>query len=186
MADFRAALARTLAAEGGWVHDPRDPGQETYRGITRRDHPGWPGWAVIDERQKAGGDWQASLEHELGVLVAQVYRTYWDQVRGDALPDQALADELFDTAVNMGPGTACLLLQQTLNVLNRNGRAWPDLVEDAGFGPRTLAAALACCAGGEAALLVKVLNHLQGAKYVALMRRTPTLEAFARGWFART
>lgn len=186
MADFEPALQAVLRAEGGYGLDPRDPGAETYRGISRRAHPGWSGWTVIDERKRQGGDWQESLEHELAVLVAQVYRVYWDAIRGAAIVDQPLAATLFDAAVNLGAGTATLLLQQGLNALNRNGHAWPDIAEDAGFGERTLAAVAACCAGREAALLVKTFNHLRGAKYVALMRKNPTLEAFARGWIART
>lgn len=185
MADFAQALKLTLEAEGGWVHDVRDPGGETYRGLTRRDHPGWPGWPIIDERRRQGGEWRASLEHELGVLVTQAYRPYWDLTGGDAVPDQALAEAVFDAGVNMGPGTACLMLQQALNALNRNGRSWPDLVEDASMGPRTRAAVIACCAGGDAALLRKLFTHLRGAKYVALMRKTPSLEVFARGWLGR-
>ncbi|RYY16321.1 MAG: N-acetylmuramidase, partial [Cytophagaceae bacterium] len=48
MADFAKYLPTLLANEGGYCHDPRDPGGETYRGIARTYNPSWPGWSAID------------------------------------------------------------------------------------------------------------------------------------------
>ena len=48
MADFTKAYALTAAYEGGYVDDPEDAGGETYRGISRRYHPSWQGWQIID------------------------------------------------------------------------------------------------------------------------------------------
>ena len=38
------------------TNDPRDPGGMTAYGISRRFHPLWPGWALIDE----GVTWSSS------------------------------------------------------------------------------------------------------------------------------
>src|SRR3712207_6059069 len=52
---FDIALERTLEFEGWYSKHPADPGGETYRGIARRHHPSWPGWALIDEAKQRPG-----------------------------------------------------------------------------------------------------------------------------------
>ena len=39
MAHFERAIDKTLAWEGGYVNDPKDPGGETKYGISKRAHP---------------------------------------------------------------------------------------------------------------------------------------------------
>lgn len=41
-----------MIIEGGHHHDPDDPGGETYCGISRRYHPYWEGWAMLDKGEK--------------------------------------------------------------------------------------------------------------------------------------
>ena len=53
---------------------------------------------------------------------------------------EAIAAELFDTGVNMGPAVAATFLQRALSALNRNRSDYPDLVPDGRIGPATLAA----------------------------------------------
>ena len=45
---FEKAYAQTAKHEGGYAHDPADAGGETFRGISRKMHPGWPGWPAVD------------------------------------------------------------------------------------------------------------------------------------------
>ena len=45
---FEKAYAQTAKHEGGYVKDPADAGGETFRGISRRNHPAWPGWKCVD------------------------------------------------------------------------------------------------------------------------------------------
>ena len=181
VADFGKALARTLAHEGGYVFHAKDPGGETYQGVTRRDHPTWPGWVIIDERKAMGGDWQAGLHESLDVLVAQLMRTYWDAVRGDDIPDQGLAELAYDVAVNMGPGAAITMLQQGLAVLARRG----EVIVDGRFGGQTLAALRALDAR-DVAMLRSIMQALRGARYVAIALKRPESRAFIRGWMTRT
>lgn len=187
MASFEPALARTLAHEGGYVRDPVDRGGETYRGVARRYNPGWPGWARIDAARRGRG-FPASLDAD-GALQAEVATFYkshcWDKFQGDALPDQGVAEELFDTAVNLGVARAVEFLQRALNVLNRDATLYDDLVVDGGFGPKSLAALRAYLKKDSPALLLKVLNVLQGMHYVTVMSQSPQQEKFARGWFSR-
>ncbi|HBB40901.1 MAG: hypothetical protein COW73_03910 [Nitrospirae bacterium CG18_big_fil_WC_8_21_14_2_50_70_55] len=189
MADFAAALALVLIHEGGYANDPDDRGGETYRGIARRFHPDWPGWSRVDALSRRPG-FPRSLETDprLAAAVAAFYRDlYWDQFQGDALPDQRLAEELFDTAVNLGVRRAVRFLQEALNLLNRNQRTYADLVVDGWLGEKSLAAlALVSAADGDARFVVKLINALQAAHYLDVMRHDPTQEKFARGWLSRT
>ena len=54
MANFNESFNITLGYEGGYSNDPDDAGGETYKGISRRYHPGWKGWALIDELKSKG------------------------------------------------------------------------------------------------------------------------------------
>jgi len=130
MADFKAAFERTMSREGGYVFDPDDAGGETYKGIARRFHPSWDGWEIVDEIKRfAQADLADVLDDNdtLQERVAAFYRAqFWNRFMGDAITDQRVAEELFDTAVNMGVHRAVTFLQRALNLLNRgHGQALP-------------------------------------------------------------
>ncbi len=183
-ARFEPAFARTLGHEGGYSNDPHDRGGETFLGITRRDHPDWPGWQVIGDDHDAAA--LTTRMPQLRELAGRLYRSrYWDRFDGDSIPSQAVAEELFDTAVNMGVGRAVTFLQRALNALNRNGQSWPDISADGDMGPATRAALALCLSRHDEKHLLRTMNVLQGAFYVELARRDPTQEAFLRGWLNR-
>lgn len=187
MADFRRALVRTLGHEGHYSNDPSDRGGETYRGITRRDHPDWPGWAIVDEAKQAP-EFPRGLagNEELERLSAELYkRRYWDRFLGDDVPDQAIAEELFDTGVNAGVGRAVTWLQEALNALNDGQRRWPDVKEDGQLGPATLRALTAAKVHARLAAVLTLQNVLQGAHYARLARHDVRQERFMRGWLNR-
>jgi len=188
MAHFETSLALVLRHEGGYVFDPDDAGGETYRGIARRYHPDWPGWAIIDAHKAEGDGFVRRLDADevLQAQVAEFYRVqFWNRLWGERLPDQALADELLDTAVNMGVRRAVTFLQAALNLLNRNQRDYLDLAEDGLLGPKTLATVRTCLARGDGPHLLKLCNLLQGMHYIEVTRRNPVQEKFLRGWLAR-
>ena len=119
---FETAYNKTMGHEGGYVNDPDDKGGETFRGISRVHYPDWQGWAIIDDFIKNG-----QQPPDLDLLVQSFYKKhYWDKCKGDLLP-HTIAEELFDTAVNMGVRTAGRFLQRSLNALNRNQTLYPDL-----------------------------------------------------------
>lgn len=193
--DFDIAYAKTAAHEGGYVHDPVDRGGETYKGISRRWHPNWAGWRIVDKEKPFGGiillDDVRLLNNRLAQhsglqeLVKAFYRDhYWDPIGAPHLPHE-IAEELFDSGVNVGTERVVRWLQRCLNKLNYNGQLYTDLVVDGRFGPRTLAAAQAIINRDEVRLLHKMLNVLQGAHYMNLMRAAPEQQRFARGWFSR-
>lgn len=188
MADFSAAFEITSAHEGGYVKDPVDRGGETYRGIARVHHPDWPGWARVDvQRGKAGFPKSLDKDSALQDAVKAFYKAaFWDRFSGDELPDQAVANELYDTAVNMGVRRAVRFLQSSLNLLNRNQTDYEDLLVDGWFGGKTLTTlAKLLKKDRNSDALVKLMNIEQGARYVEIMAGDSSQERFARGWIKR-
>jgi len=184
--NFDDAFAATMAHEGLGVftNDPVDRGGATYSGISRRFFPAWAGWLRIDSCLKAGIA-VSSISAELLPDVKSFYKeNFWDRFAGDILPPD-VAKELFDSAVNCGVTTAGKWLQRSLNLLNRNGTAYLDLTEDGKIGPSTARVLAAMVAKEGTGMLLKVLNILQGAHYIAIMQKNPSQERFARGWLAR-
>lgn len=175
MAYFKIAYKRTSAAEGGLVNHPSDPGGLTYKGITKRDHPNWPGWKFIDEKKLIVLDAKsADIEHEI-----LFKKLYWDSFNGDLVKSQDIANEVFDTGINMGTGIAEIMLQRALNVTNKNQTLYPNLKLDGQVGPKTIAF---LNSHPNPKIVLKVLNILQGARYVSLCETNEKLEDFITGW----
>lgn len=191
MANFDEAFEKTAAIEGGYVFDPDDAGGETYKGISRRFNPSWKGWYRIDEIKRASSrkkkfdkvfEQDESLQKEVVLFYKEAY---WDKFWGDEIPVQEIAEELFDTGVNMGVRRAVGFLQEGLNLLNRNQKNYNDIVEDGLFGKNTLKVLMAYLEIDEISYLLKVMNILQGMHYIEYMRKSPTQEKYARGWLKR-
>ena len=185
MAKFKEAFDITLGHEGGYTDDPVDVGGETYCGISRRYNPGWEGWSFIDQKKTTNGPIKNGARFDaINPSVESFYKEkYWDPFLGDEIADQPIANELFDTGVNMGISRAIKFLQVALNCLNRNQSLFDDLVEDGKMGRRTLAALDTI--PQERDLIYKLMNVLQGMHYIEYMRQSPTQEKYARGWFKR-
>ena len=187
MANFDEAYDITLGHEGGYTHDPVDVGGETYKGVARRYYPDWPGWVIIDE-SKSSSNFPNNLRGniKLNSMIKRFYReNYWNLFWGDAIPNQEVANEMFDTGVNMGVGRAVKYLQKALNLLNRNQKNYPDIVEDGTFGNNTLLTLKMYLEIDNPSFLLKIMNILQGMHYINYMTKSPTQERFARGWLKR-
>ena len=134
MANLKISLLKTLSHEGVWSNDPDDSGGRTYKGIAEASNPKWSGWKIIDLNID-DKNFPKCLESNVSLqnAVEECYRTnYWNKISGDKILNQKIADNLFDTAVNMGPSTAIKLEQRaikcketgymdntTLNILNQ-------------------------------------------------------------------
>lgn len=133
MANFTIALKKVLKNEGGYANNPNDAGGETYKGISRKNHPTWSGWISIDQIKKAHPKgFKTILEgtKELQDKVKDFYkRNFWDVLHLDDCANQELANQCFDMAVNAGVKAGVKILQKTLGI-----------PADGKLGPVTIAA----------------------------------------------
>lgn len=184
MADFKTAYKITMAHEGGYANNPADTGGETWKGVARNKHPDWPYWATIDLYKTKPG-FPNNLHDAPGLQqgVENFYKIkFWDYLKLDQIRDQRIANEMFDTSVNMGQGVAALFLQRALNVSNRNGKDYPDLEVDGNIGPLTVKT---MNNHPRPDLVLKLLNALQGAKYIGICEANPSQEIFLNSWLSR-
>jgi lysozyme family protein len=116
-------------------------------------------------------------------LVRAFYKAeFWNSLNLDGINDQRICNELFDTGVNCGTGVAAMFLQRALNVTNRNQKDYPDLPLTATVGPKTLQAVNN---HPRPLQLLKVLNVLQGAKYINICEANKSQEGFMSSWMSR-
>ena len=177
---FDRALSLVLANEGGYANHRDDPGGETYRGITRRDHSGWMGWELIDSLK--GGDFPGNCSNANGLqgYVRSLYRReYWRPFLDD-LTDDDIAIKLFDMAVNMGWKRATKLTQNAVNYLTKRRS---ELEVDGGFGGKTVRAVNAC--DPRDLMLALRGEHYVWYRGLVMSKRTTRFETFARGWLRR-
>lgn len=192
MADFLTAYKICMKIEGGYACDPDDTGGETFAGISRRNFSSWKGWAIVDTAKRAVPNYVKNVaaldallfsNAQLQTLVQSFYKAnFWDVLKCDFVKEQNIATELFDTGVNCGTGVSALFLQQSLNVLNNNGKAYADITEDAQIGTTTINMLNAHPRPNE---VLKCLNGLQFGKYFAICRANPKQEKFFRSWLSR-
>jgi hypothetical protein len=176
--------------EGGYSNHPADRGGPTKFGITE----------AVARAHGYRGPMRDLPRDEAAAIYRRLYwlRPKFDQV---AKRSEAVAAELFDTGVNMGPAVAATFLQRALSALNRDRKDYADLVPDGRIGPATLAALDTFlrlrgkspggrpnpnqpkATSGETVLL-RALDALQGERYLRLAERRPANEAFLYGWLA--
>lgn len=191
MADFLTAYKKTAIVEGGYANDRDDRGGETYKGIARNSDGAWRGWPLIDMIKKKVGTSAAAINAEaekdaqLQQMILDFYKkVYWDVLSLDSLNDQKVASELYDTGVNMGTGRAGLFFQRVLNVCNRGGASFPDLKLDGQVGAKSINA-FNSLNPADKAMVWRLLNCLQGEKYIAICEANPVQEKFVRSWASR-
>lgn len=165
-----------IAREGGYSDHPADRG-----GATR--------WGITEAVARAHG-FTGEMRRLPREAAAAIYRrAYWHAPAFDRVSERAplVAEEVFDTGVNMGPQVATRFLQRALTALNRNGRDYPDIIVDGRVGPATLAALdsyLATRGPAGEHVLLKVIEAQQGERYLTLAESRPANEAFLYGWLA--
>ncbi|TZF84507.1 hypothetical protein FW774_05835 [Pedobacter sp. BS3] len=186
MANFSTAFQLTMGNEGGYANNPADRGGETYKGIARNFWPSWKGWPIVDQvknAKPASLDKALASRTDLQNLVQDFYKVhFWDINKLDSISEQDIANELFDTGVNMGTSVAAKFLQEALNYSNKNQTSYPDLIVDGDIGPKTLATYQK---QPNKKQLLKLLNILQGERYLNIIRNSPSQEVFLSSWFSR-
>jgi lysozyme family protein len=180
MAQFEPAFKITMSSEGGYANNPADHGGETYKGIARNYWKTWAGWPIVDRiaaTKPPKLNTALAADAHLQTLVLSFYKTnFWDTESLDSINDQQVANQLFDTAVNMGTAAASKFLQQAVNTIKPNA-----LTVDGQIGSHTIAEANSCTG----AALYNAVCHLRKAKYDAIIAHNPTQQQFAKSWFSR-
>ncbi|HWH22209.1 MAG TPA: glycosyl hydrolase 108 family protein [Allosphingosinicella sp.] len=171
-----ALIDEVIGREGGYSNHPADKG-----GATR--------WGITEAVARAHGYRGEMRTYPRSEAVAVYRRIYWLRPGFDRIAElaPALAAELFDTGVNMGPAVAAGFLQRALNALNRGASDYPDIPVDRQVGARTvdaLADFLKRRGPGGEKVLLKAVEALQGERYLSLAEQRPANEAFLYGWLA--
>lgn len=187
MADFITAYKITSKIEGFYDNDLNDYGKETFKGISRKYFPNWSGWRLIDSFKHHSGFPNNMLgDKSLEDLVLKFYKeAFWDVNNLDKVDSQIIAEELFDTGVNLGAQKAALFLQMALNSLNKRGSLYPNISEDSSVGVGTLKALDTCIKHKGESCIFKVMNILQGMHYIKRSREDESQEKFMFGWLER-
>lgn len=107
MANFINALDKSILNEGGYIlHEVKgDLGGQTYAGISRKYHPSWPGWRLIDAKEEEG------LREAVKVFY---WSKFWKKIQGDEMSSQECAELIFDFCVNAGCTVGIKLAQMVL------------------------------------------------------------------------
>lgn len=169
--NFNKSFEEVVGIEGGYVNDPLDSGKATKYGIT------------TDTARIFGyhGDMKDFSLDE----AKKIYKyMFWNKLRLDEFPF-AIANELFEIAVNCGTYKSGIFLQRCLNALNDRQRLYKDIDIDGQIGPVTVQTFRDYVRVREDAgvkVLHKMLNCLQGAFYIELTQRREKDERFLYGW----
>jgi lysozyme family protein len=164
MADFAPAFEKMIHDEGGFqlTNIPGDRGGMTYAGIARKPNPDWAGWEFVDQK-----DFGSATP-----LVREFYKLhFWDRVRGDDITNQAIAETIFNFAVNTGVGVASKLAQLIVGT-----------TPDGAIGPKTVERLNICTA--EKFLPAYALAKIQ--RYVNICMKNRSQSKFLLGWVRRS
>lgn len=119
MADFEIAYQRTARFEGGYTADPDDNGNWTGgakgKGVLVGTNFGITAPELMSAIKRVPT--VSDMKNIPTDLVKKIYRNnYWNPIKGDEINDQNIANELYDSAVNMGVGTAIILSKRALGL----------------------------------------------------------------------
>lgn len=168
MANFIEAFQKVILNEGLYSNDPDDAGGRTILGISENNWPNWAGWKIIDRLSSAK---EMATNTELQNLVQQFYlNNFWDPIKGDLIPDQQIANSIFDFAVNAGVKTSVMLAQRVVGV-----------DDDGAIGSNTLKAINAATPR----LFIAEFKLAKIDRYCDIVDAKPTQIKYLKGWVRR-
>lgn len=183
MAKFEISYKIIYDKEGGYVNHPDDKGGETIFGISRKYHPSWGGWQMVDQAkwfctEKEGSKaWDIELTNHCkaneGIvrLKLDFFKTlFWNPLQLDLVTSQKIANALFDASVNHDPKDAARMAQKALKIK-----------EDGIVGNQTISALNSVSEWS-------FLNAFCSARkeyYYNLVKKNPSQQVFLNGWISR-
>lgn len=177
MKSISEIIDNVIETEGGFVDHPDDAGGPTNFGITLK----------LYKTYKP----RATVENLKNIKKADAHLIYYDEFFVKTKIEEIfkiapnIGTELFDCAINMGPGTAVMMFQRCLNVLNRNGKDYADLPVNGVIGLSVISAMQSFINVRKAAgtvTMTKAFVCLRGARYIDIAERKPNNESFIYGW----
>ena len=168
MANFQTAYLLVADAEGGYQNHPNDRGNYnslgqlvgTNLGIAAPTYEDWIG------RPPTAADMRAITPE----IARAIYRSkYWDDIKGDQIQSQAVANIFFDGRVNHGR-TGTYIMQRVVGV-----------DDDGRVGPITLQA----INSANPAQLVEAYKEARRSFYHQLVASNPSFGVFLNGWLNR-
>jgi len=156
MAVFDLAIGKTLAHEGGatFTDDPTDRGGATKYGISQLAYPDLDIRNLTEQQAR------------------DIYkRDYWDRVRADEITSQAVAENIFDTGVNMGVRTGSRLAQVAAEIEPADGI----------IGSQSLKVINKC----NEELFISNYTIAKIARYAYICNRNKSQKRFLLGWINR-
>jgi len=199
MTDFNIAFQLTLGHEGGLSDNSVDPGGLTYKGISQINFPGWEGWDIVEAVMKNSTIENATKYLDTSIVLQSKVKDFylahfWIGTNIQAIPTQALANTLFDIAVNNGASTSISYLQKSLQLLATISSA-SKISIDGVLGSNTLSVLQSYLDSykthvGRSPLLneqviIKVIHYFQVQKYVGIVQANADEEVFLYGWLVR-
>ena len=195
MTTFNTILSKTLSHEGTYSNRKSDRGGETYKGISRKYHPRWPGWKIIDDAKERIGGIEAlkkgdvtpvlgaDAQEELERAVRSFYKEkFWHRIKGDALSmiDDEIAFLVFDATVNPTDRTnGAKMLQEALNELGYK------IAVDGIIGPVTLMALQGAVDELGADRVREMFRKIRALHYAREVKRNPHQAVHLVGWIRR-
>jgi lysozyme family protein len=176
------AIDKILKHEGIYSNDPHDMGAETYRGISRRYHPNWSGWEIIDSK-KSLENFEAIIKHDNNLLqmVKEYYKSqFYDKyILPLGVEDSSVSGYIFDMSVNIGSWAKILqrAINKRLKELQRD-----KLKVDGKIGPKSLKALKEV---EKNSILIAIVEY-RVKHYIKLVINRPTQIRFLMGWVNRS
>lgn len=192
MAEFQPAMEVLDSWEGGYSNNPKDPGGETYCGISRRHWPNWEGWIVIDEIKKQrstnipvsnqGIKWNERFDNLLVHVNIFYMNNFWDKQSFSQLDNQDITNKIFQHYVNMGV-RAIKFIQEEVNdeLISKDVSGNTQISVDGQLGQKTVAAINDI---NYVILLDGYVQYLVGY-YESLIAEHPQLKVFEHEWLLR-
>jgi len=117
---FKKIINKTIINEGYFSNDSDDKGGMTYMGISRKYHPSWEGWDIIDNYLKIFTNVESKKLNNIfkddGKLTDMVFDFYYInyllKIKGDNIIGYNTISSIFDYAVNAGIYQSSKTVQQ--------------------------------------------------------------------------
>ena len=176
-ADLDKALVVIFGHEGGLQCDKNDPGNWTSGrvGVGRK---GCTKFGIATNTYP-----NEDIRNMTKARAAYLYRRdFWNPLMLDGLKSQGVATEILDTAVNCGRGTAANMVVKACNYLHPlspfavNGKMSMQVINFINVYTTKRS---------DRVVFWKVLNVLQGQRYLQIAERNPRMQRYLTGWFKR-